>query len=208
MLYLFVAGCFLLSLFCFVMWRYSVSQEQRNQLDVQLCLVESPTLRRTLDLAEGAMIPKEEAMMSKIEVPDYFDEQRIGQDLAKLADTPGVLAKYVERARSRFTKASQKAILEHYIGLYQTGKRVVDARAEHERAKSTYKKLEYEDEIKRTEKEARLAALDAEKEEHLLRKERAAHERKHIGSDLAGIPQKNEDEEKMEAAQRRARLDI
>jgi hypothetical protein len=147
-------------------------------------------------------------MMYKIEVPDYFDEQRISQDLARLADTPGIFAKYVERARSRFTKASQQAILEHYIGLYRTGKQAVEARVEFERAKSTYKQLEYEDEIKRTEKEARLAELDADKEEHLLRKERAVHQRKSIGNDQSAASQKSEDEQKMEAAQRRARLDI
>lgn len=202
MLVLFIAGCFLFSIACFVMWRYNISKESAPPR----------IFERAPAKAQEALIPSRlmnsERRMQKIEVPDYFDEQRISQDLAKLADSPGVFAKYIERARSRFTKSSQKAILEHYITLYQTGKRVVDARTDLERSKSTYKQLEYEDEIKRTEKEARLAALDAEKEEHLLRKERAAHERKNIGADLTGTPQKNEDEEKMEAAQRRARLDI
>jgi len=203
MLYLFIGICFLFSLVCFVMWCYSVSKEKaQHRIFV-----------RAASAIDGEAIAPHrsthtEAMMHKIEVPDYFDEQRISQDLAKLADTPGVFAKYIERARSRFTKASQKAILEHYIGLYQTGKRVVEARVEFERAKSTYKQLEYEDEIKRTEKEARLAELDADKEEHLLRKDKAVHQRKNLGNEQSETPQTNEAEQKMEAAQRRARLDI
>src|ERR1051325_5645388 len=124
MLYLFIGACFLLSLFCFLMWRYSISQEQmQNQRHES-----AQQTSREARLPSRSAYP--EAIMHKIEVPDYFDEHRINQDLARLANTPGMLAKYIERARSRFTKKSQRAILEHYITLYKTGKQVVDARTE------------------------------------------------------------------------------
>src|ERR1043166_2580501 len=84
--------------------------------------------------------------------PDAFREDRVLYDLAKLANTPGLFQKYVERARIRFTKAAEKAVLEHWIAFYQSGGRLIEARLEMERKKSEYLQLEREHQIKAKEK--------------------------------------------------------
>ena len=197
MFYVLVIFAFLVSFACFAMWRYTIAKEKiENQFE--------PDQSQPGQLSRYD--PTLEALM-RIQVPDYFDEQRISQDLARLADTPGVLAKYVERARSRFTKASQRAILEHYISLYETGKRTIDSRTALERSKNTYKQLEYEHEIKRTEKEVRLEELEADREEHRTRKAKAIHERTQLDREEQS-PKQTEDEKQFHRYRSKRLVDV
>jgi hypothetical protein len=140
---------------------------------------------------------------------DAFHEHRVRQDLAILARTPGMLAKYVERARIRFQKASERAILEHWIAFYQTGERLITARAAMERAKSEYLQLPREYEVKDVEKSASLAKLQADIEEHNLRRYKAANERQCLEK---GDDEKSgtlsENEQKLNQANERRQLDV
>ncbi len=106
-------------------------------------------------------------------VPDMFSEERMIYDLARFARSSGVLRKYVERLRSRFTKAGEKAILEHWIAFYERGRRLIEARTEMERRRSEYLQLSNEHELRAKEKEANIA-------EHNLRRDIAEYKRQHI----------------------------
>src|ERR1700686_2629751 len=50
---------------------------------------------------------------------DAFHEDRVRRDLARFAQAPGLFDKYVERARVRFQKAGELAILGHWIEFYR-----------------------------------------------------------------------------------------
>jgi len=126
--------------------------------------------------------------------PDAFREDRILYDLAKLAHSPGLFETYVERARVRFTKAAEKAVLEHWISFYQTGGRLIEARLEMERRKNEYRQLANEHQIKAKEKEAAVAAHEADIAEHNLRRDIAEYKRRELdrfvegGRPLPSIP--------------------
>jgi hypothetical protein len=157
--------------------------------------------------------PQIELVKRDVAVPDYFDEEQLGKDLAQLAATPSLFQQYADRAHSRFTKKGQRAILNHYIRLYQTGQQAVNAKAEFERAKSTYQQLAHEDEIKRRKKDKELAQLDADIEEEKLRKANAAHKRKMLGLVLQPEADKedqpnSQDEIKMKAREEYERRKI
>jgi len=141
-------------------------------------------------------------------LPDVFDEQRIRADLQRLADQPNLFAQYVERARHRFTKAQEIKILEHWTDFYRQGKAVVEAKTDLRRAQHNYHQLDYEEEIKRREKEVALAKLEAEEREHRLRAARAEHELKTIGQQSQESAQITEEEQKMQLAKKRVRQDI
>src|SRR5258708_3435342 len=111
---------------------------------------------------------------------DAFHEDRVRQDLARFAAVPGLFEQYVERARVRFQKAGERAILERWIEFYQTGERLIAAKAAMERRKSEYLQLGREHEVKETEKTSSLAKLQADSEEHALRRDKAAYQREHL----------------------------
>src|SRR5580658_4689606 len=96
---------------------------------------------------------------------DAFHEDRVRRDLARFASEPGLFGQYAERARIRFQKAGEKAILEHWISFYQAGDRLIAAKAGMERRKSEYLQLAREHDIKEAEKTASLTKLQAEIEE-------------------------------------------
>src|SRR5580700_2966513 len=112
--------------------------------------------------------------------PDAFKEDRVMYDLARLAQSPGLFQKYVERARIRFAKAAEKAALEHWISFYQTGGRLIEARLEMERRKSEYLQLAAEHEVKNKEKEAMIARHEADAAEHNLRRDIAEYKRRDL----------------------------
>jgi hypothetical protein len=104
----------------------------------------------------------------------------VRQDLARFAQAPGLFGQYVERARVSFQKAGERAILERWIEFYQTGERLVAAKAAMERSKSEYFQLAREHEVKETEKSANLAKLQADVEENNFRRDKAAYQREHL----------------------------
>jgi len=117
---------------------------------------------------------------------DAFHEDRVRQDLARFAEAPGLFTLYVERARVRFQKAGERAILERWIEFYRTGQRLVASKASMERSKSEYLQLAREHELKETQKTATLAKLRADVEEDNLRRDKAAYQREHLEEVLAG----------------------
>lgn len=142
-------------------------------------------------------------------VLDPFHEDRVRQDLARLAEAPGLFEQYVERARVRFQKAGERAILERWIKFYQAGERLVVAKTAMERGKIDYRQLAYEHEVRETEKRESLAKLQADIEEHNLRRDKAAHQREHL--DRFVDPSQNatvsENEQKLRDASERRELD-
>jgi hypothetical protein len=140
---------------------------------------------------------------------DAFHEERVRRDLARFAAEPSVFAQYAERARVRFQKAGERAILERWIEFYQTGERLIAAKAAMERRKSEYLQLGREHEVKETEKGASLAKLQADLEEHNLRRDKAAYQREHLEGFVDGTTGRtvSENEKKLNDAQERRQFD-
>jgi len=140
---------------------------------------------------------------------EAFHEDRIRQDLARLAIAPGLFEQYIERARVRFRKAGERAILERWIEFYQTGERLIAARSAMERARSDYLQLAREHEVKDMERAAAAAKLRADIEEDKFRRDKAAYQRKHLERFMEGAAtgRLDELEHKLNEAQERRRLD-
>ena len=140
---------------------------------------------------------------------DHFHEDRVRRDLARFAEAPNLFAQYVERARVRFQKAGERAILERWIEFYQTGERLITAKAAMERSKSEYLQLGREHEVKETEKDASLAKLQADIEESKFRRDKAAYQREHLERFVEGGTQagRTENEQKLNEADERRQLD-
>lgn len=140
---------------------------------------------------------------------DAFHENRVRQDLARFAEAPGLFEQYIERARVRFQKAGERAILEHWIQFFEAGQRLVAAKAAMERSKSEYLQLGREHEVKETEKSANLAKLQADLEEHNLRRDKAAYQREHLERFVEGGTQthSSENEQKLNEANESRQLD-
>ncbi len=137
-------------------------------------------------------------------VPDIFDENRIRQDLATFANAPGLFEKYIERARSRFNKAGEKALLEHWISYYATGRRLIESRTEMERARSNWLQLANEHELGTKQKDAEISKLQADMAESNLRRDMAEYKRQHIEQFVEGaIPPATAAEPKLSPAQQR-----
>jgi hypothetical protein len=143
-------------------------------------------------------------------VLDAFHEDRVRRDLARFASEPGLFGQYAERARIRFRKAGEKAILEHWISFYQAGDRLIAAKAGMERRKSEYLQLAREHEIKETEKTASLTKLQADVEEQILRRDKAAYQRQHLERFVEGGTSSpaNEKERKLNEAVEHRLMDI
>lgn len=140
---------------------------------------------------------------------DAFHENRLRQDLAVFSEAPSLFDQYVERARVRFQKAGERAILEHWISFYKSGARLISAKADMERRKSEYLQLGREHDVKEAEKRSGLAKLEADIEEHSLRRDKAAYQREHLERFIEGEPRStsNENEQKLHEAQERRQLD-
>jgi hypothetical protein len=140
---------------------------------------------------------------------DAFHEDRVRRDLARFASEPGLFGQYAERARVRFQKAGEKAILEHWISFYQTGDRLIAAKAGMERRKSEYLQLAREHEIKETEKTASLTKLQADIEEQKLRLDKTAYQRQHLERFVEGgtAQPANENERKLNESFERRKMD-
>jgi len=120
------------------------------------------------------------------------------------------LEQYIERARVRFQKAGERAILERWIEFYQTANRLVAAKAAMDRSKSEYLQLGREHELKETEKSATLAKLRADLEEHNLRHDKAEYQRENLERFVEGGTQASmvsENEQKLNEADERRQLD-
>ena len=195
----FVITCFLLAALCFVIWILKTLSDQNSRAT------------GAGDEPGAALVllshQRGEMMNNALVLPDVFDEQRICADLQRLADQPNLFAQYVEQARHRFTKTQEIKILEHWTEYFRTGKAVVEAKTELRRAQHSYHQLDYEEEIKRKEKEVTLAKLEAEEREHKLRAAKADHQLKTIGQQKE-TAQISEEEQKMQAAKKRVRQDI
>ena len=136
---------------------------------------------------------------------DAFREERVHRDLASFAGEPGVFAQLLERTRIRFQKGSERAVLRHWTSFYEAGERVMAAKVALERRRSEYLQLAIEHVLKQTEKNAGLAKLRADIEEHDLRHDKAAHQRKNLQSGTtANI---SEDDQGQTEAQERRQLD-
>jgi hypothetical protein len=140
---------------------------------------------------------------------DAFHEDRVREDLAEFSDASGVLDKYVQRARIRFRKAGERAILGHWESLYQAGERLTAAKVAMERRKSEYLQLTREYEVKDTEKSTELAKQWADAEEHDLRRDKAAHQRQNVAQPAEDGPEGalDEDEQQLREACGRRQLD-
>jgi hypothetical protein len=140
---------------------------------------------------------------------DHFHEDRLRQDLAAFAAAPGLFEQYIERARVRFQKAGERAILERWIEFYQSGERLIAAKTGMERCKSEYLQLAREHDVKETEKSASLAKLQADVEENNLRRDKAVYQRQHLEQFVEGRSFDNlsENEQKLKEAQERRHLD-
>ncbi|MFL6215743.1 MAG: hypothetical protein ACJ74J_17805 [Blastocatellia bacterium] len=111
----------------------------------------------------------------EVSAPAVFDERRIKRDLERLATTPNILAKYITVLRSKFTKASEIKVLNHWIDYYQTAQKIIESRTGVVRAQHKHLQLEREYHIKDREKDLRLTELDADIAEAELRKMRAQY---------------------------------
>lgn len=140
---------------------------------------------------------------------DAFHEDRVREDLARFADSPGLFEQYAQRARVRFQKAGEHAILEHWIEFFQTGERLLAAKTAMERRKSEYLQLAREHAVKETEKSTNLTKLEADSEEHALRRDKAAYQRQHLDQFVEGAAHQpfSENERKMNEAEERRQLD-
>jgi hypothetical protein len=140
---------------------------------------------------------------------DAFHEDRLRKDLATFAAAPGLFEQYVERARVRFQKAGERAILERWIEFYQTGERLIGAKTAMERRRSEYLQLAREHEVKEAEKSASLAKQQADTEEDHLRRDKAAYQRQHLDETTEGTDHQtvSENEHKLKEAQERRQLD-
>jgi hypothetical protein len=139
---------------------------------------------------------------------DAFHEDRVREDLAEFSEAPGILEQYLHRARVRFQKAGECAILGQWQRLYVAGENLIAARVAMERRKSEYLQLTREHEVKESEKTTELAKLQADGEEHDLRRDKAAHQRQNVARYADGEPEGlAEDEQKLRLACDRRQLD-
>jgi hypothetical protein len=113
-------------------------------------------------------------------VPETFNEARIQLDLERLARTPGMLAKYLAQAELRFTKAREIAVLQRWAEFYQVGEQVIRARTNIARAHGEFLQVGTDNQVKGKEKDARMAALEAEIAESELRAAEARKKRESL----------------------------
>jgi len=141
---------------------------------------------------------------------DHFHEDRVREDLASFSSAPGLFAQYVERARVRFQKAGERAILERWIEFYQSGERLVAAKTAMERRKSEYLQLSDDHDLKETEKRASVSKSEADMEEHNLRRDKAAYQRQHLEEFVDGAVRGHvsENVQTLNEAQQRRGLDV
>lgn len=160
------------------------------------------------------MIPKLQVLPPKprrcdFPARDAFHEDRVQQDLVTFSEAPGVVAKCIERARIRFEKAGQRAVVRHWTDLYTAGQQLLAAKAGMERQKTEYLQLAREHGLKESERSAHTAKFQADAEEDNLRRDKAAYQREHLERFVQGSNlQLSEDEQKLNEADQRRQLDL
>lgn len=115
------------------------------------------------------------AVDEEVSVPAVFDEHRIRRDLERLANTPSLLVKYFTVLRSKYTKASEVAMINQWITYYQAAQKIIESRTGVVRAQHEHLQLEREYHIKDREKDLRLTEIDADIAEAELRRMRARY---------------------------------
>lgn len=140
---------------------------------------------------------------------DAFHIDELQQHLARFREKPGILSQYIERTRTRFQKASERRIVEDWTAFYTAGQRLLATRTEMERRKSEYLMLAHEHELKVRGSEANLCKLEADIEEHNLRRDKAAYQRQHLERFVESGTRGNvsENEQKLNEAHERRQLD-
>lgn len=142
---------------------------------------------------------------SSLAVRDVFDERLILKDLEDLSTQPILFDQYIMRAKMRFTKNNQIALLNNWKRLYESATDTIEAATALREAQSKYSQFRKADEITFAEKEVKLAQLEADKQEAKLRTHRAIQKMSGAVSD--NEPQSKEDRQ-MQAAMERRRRDI
>ena len=124
-----------------------------------------------------------EGMMQQddVTVPETFNEARIRLDLERLASTPGMLAKYLAQAEMRFTKAREIAVLKRWAEFYRVGEQVIIARTNLARAHGELLQVGTDIQVSGKQKDARMAALEAEIAESELRAAEARKKLERLG---------------------------
>lgn len=140
-----------------------------------------------------------------ITVQNVFDETRILTDLVSLAEQPSAVARYIERWKKRSLTTGQMDLLNQWDRLYNSAANTIEAKTKLRRAQSEYQQLEAEAEITRREKDVRLAELEAQKEEALLRGDEVRLKRGQLqGARLA----KSEYEQQMDVAWEKEKVNL
>lgn len=142
---------------------------------------------------------------SSLEVRDVFDERLILKDLEDLSTQPLLFDQYIVRAKKRFTKSNQIALLNNWKRLYESATDTIEAATALRQAQSKYSQFRKADEITFAEKEVRLEQLEADKQEAKLRAHKARQQM--LGAVPDNVPQSKEDKQ-MHAAVERHRRDI
>lgn len=144
-------------------------------------------------------VPK--GMKPEVMAPTKFDEDRIKADLQQFSGMSNIFSQYAERLYSRFTKAGEIDLIHQWVSFYEAGKNLVEAQIALERAA----------EIKRKEKEAEIAKLEANTAEDKLRKEQSDYKRQNISrfvSEEKGSGATILDDKKFEEYRSKRRNDI
>ncbi len=122
---------------------------------------------------------------------DLFHHQRVQQDLTRLAEAPDFISECAERLHIRFRKAGERAVLGHWTALYQAADKLIAARNGMERKKTEYLQLAGEHDVKETQRRTVVAKLQADIEEHELRREKASYQRQHVEQFVEGANHSN-----------------
>lgn len=166
---------------------------------------ERDSLVESREQAVQVQLPLSRREQTAITVQNVFDETRILTDLVSLADQPSAVARYVERWKKRSLTTGQIDLLNQWDRLYNSAANTIEAKTKLRRAQREYQQLEAEDEISRREKDVRLAELEAQKEEALLRGEEVRHKRGHLQDTH---PAKGEYEQQMDAAWEKEKVNL
>src|SRR5207253_390910 len=140
------------------------------------------------------------AAPAEVTGPDVFDEDRVRLELAAFARTPGIVAQFLGRARSGFTKAGERAIIRDWTSFFEKAQALIGAKTEMERKRSEYLQLANEHDVRGKEKEVALSRHDAQIAEENLRRETAEYKRKRLDQFIEGGRQP---ESKLTPAQQR-----
>jgi len=139
--------------------------------------------------------------------PDIFDENRVAYDLASLANKHGLLSQHLAVHRKQRYRDKEIALINHWTGFYNAGTDMIKSKTELLRSRNEHLDLQCETEEKKAQKEAAIAKLRADAEQHNLRHDKAAYERQDLEGFAKGGHFLREDEQKLSEAQQQRQLD-